>query len=231
MNRNPDCDERINAWLDGEAASAEREEIFAALGADPALERRACELRRVKALVRHAYEDIAPPLARRAPRLSAARAAAAALALFAVGVGTGWGLSEWRSTSPSLAAGVHAAAALPSQHVPGVVIQVADRDPEKWQLAIDQAGALVDPEWNRDPLDVVIVAYGPGLGMLRDGSRVTAAVRAALGRGIRFVACGNTMENEHVADRELLPGVTIARAGASLEILALERAGYAYVRI
>jgi anti-sigma factor RsiW len=50
MNRNPDCDENINAWLDGEAASAEREEIFAALGADPALER-------------HAYEDIAPPAA------------------------------------------------------------------------------------------------------------------------------------------------------------------------
>jgi anti-sigma factor RsiW len=82
MNRNADCDENINAWLDGEAASAEREEIFAALGADPALERRACELRRVKALVRHAYEDIAPP-----------------------------------------------AAALPAQPMPGVVIQVVDREP------------------------------------------------------------------------------------------------------
>jgi intracellular sulfur oxidation DsrE/DsrF family protein len=229
MNRNPECDESINAWLDGEAASAEREEIFAALGADPALERRACELRRVKALVRHAYEDIAPPAARRAPRFSAARAAT--LALFALGVGTGWGLSEWRSAFSSPPSGLHASAALPAQHMPGVVIQVADRDPEKWRLAIDQASALVDPEWNREPLDVVIVAYGPGLGMLREGSRVTPEVDAALGRGIRFVACGNTMETEHVADRERLPGVTVARAGASLEILALERAGYAYVRI
>jgi hypothetical protein len=35
--------------------------------------------------------------------------------------------------------------------MPGVVIQVADREPEKWRLAIDQASALVDPEWNREP--------------------------------------------------------------------------------
>jgi intracellular sulfur oxidation DsrE/DsrF family protein len=117
-----------------------------------------------------------------------------------------------------------------STPMPGVVLQVADSDPAKWQLAIDQATAILDPEAPRS-FDVVVVAHGPGLGMLRSGSPVSAAVHESLARGIRFVACGNTMERGNVAAHELLPGVTVARSGASLEILALERAGYAYVRI
>ncbi len=230
MSHPTDCDDRLNAFVDGQAGPAEREELFAQAAADPALERRLCELRRVKALVRHAYEDVAPPLRRGKPAVSPRRVAA--LALFALGVGTGWALSMWQRAEPAALAGAKTLAqSHPVSHMPGLVIQVADRDPDKWQLAIDQARTVIDPEWNREPLDVVIVAYGPGLGMLRRGSPAGGAVDRAIARGIRFVACGNTMQNDHVADADLLPGVTIARAGATAEILALERAGYAYVRI
>jgi len=229
MNLPPDCDERLNAFVDGEAGAAEREEVFAAIAADPALERRIADARRLKALVHHAYEDVAPPMRRRKPANAPRRAAA--LALFALGLATGWMLSAWHGGEPGTAPRPAVALARPSARMPGVVIQVADRDPEKWRLAIEQAKAVVDPEWRKEPFDVVIVAYGPGLGMLRSASPVRSAVNESLAQGIRFVACGNTMENDHVAARELLPGVTIARSGASLEILALERAGYAYVRI
>ena len=230
MNRPTDGDDGLNAFVDGEAGREEREELFARAAAEPALERRLCELRRMKALVRHAYEDVVPPTRRPKPGVSPRRVAA--LALFAVGVATGWLLSTWQRSEPVAPPRASALAqARPAPRMPGVVIQVADRDPAKWRLAIDQASAVIDPEWNREPLDVVIVAYGPGLQMLRKGSGARSAVDSAMTRGIRFVACGNTMQNDHVADADLLPGVTIARAGATAEILALERAGYAYVRI
>lgn len=229
MSIRTDGDARLNAFVDGEADSAEREEVFAAIAADPGVEQRLCEIRRVKSLMRHAYEDVAAPAPRARPAVSARRIAAGAL--FALGIGTGWMLAAWNGTGPKATPVAVQGTRPESKAMPGVVIQVADGDPTKWRLAIDQAKAVLDPEWNRGAFDVVIVAYGPGLGMLREGSPVRSAVRESLGHGIRFVACGNTMENFHVAESELLPGVTVARAGATLEILALERAGYAYVRI
>ena len=222
-------DARLNAFVDGEADSAEREEVFAAVEADAAIEQRLCEIRRVKSLMRHAYEDVAAP-APRARRAVSARSVAAG-ALFALGIATGWMLAAWNGGELQIAPLPAQGARPDAKAMPGVVIQVADGDPAKWRLAIEQAKAVLDPEWNRGGFDVVVVAYGPGLGMLRQGSAVRAAVHESLGDGVRFVACGNTMENFHVAARELLPGVTIARAGATFEILALERAGYAYVRI
>lgn len=229
MRFRPDADARLHAFLDGEADCAEREEVFAAIAADASMEQRLCEMRRVKSMVRHAYEDVAPP----ARRVKSARMAGrmGAAALFVLGIATGWALSVWNGTEPGKV-GAHVSMPGPaSRAVPGVVIQVADADPAKWRLAIEQAAAVLDPEWNHGAFDVVVVAYGPGLGMLRSGSAVRDAVHESLARGIRFVACGNTMENYHVAANDLLPGVSVARAGATFEILALERAGYAYVRI
>ncbi len=229
MNTPTDCDERLNAFVDGEAGAAEREEVFAAMAADPSLARRVDELRRVKSLVGHAYGEVPAPRRRRPPARSPWRAAA--LALFVAGVATGWIASQWRGAAGRDARPAAGTLARAPGVVPGLVIQVADHDVAKWRLAIDQAAAAIDPRWRRGTLDVVIVAYGPGLAMLRGGSAAREAIAAARARGIRFVACGNTMANEHVAARELLPGIAVAEEGATLEILALERAGYAYVRI
>lgn len=114
--------------------------------------------------------------------------------------------------------------------MPGVVIQVADRDPARWRLALEQARMVAEAA--QDPrLDVIVIAYGPELDMLRSESAVRDGLVASLAQGIRLVACGNTMNREHVRAGDLLPGVTIAGAGATLEILALQRAGYAYIRI
>jgi intracellular sulfur oxidation DsrE/DsrF family protein len=111
-----------------------------------------------------------------------------------------------------------------------VVIQVADADPAKWRLALDQATEVAEYAEGR-VFDVVVIAYGPGLGMLRSASPVRTAIERSQQKGVRFVACGNTMETERVRAAQLLPGVMVASAGATLEILALQKAGYAYVRI
>lgn len=214
-------DDRINAFVDEEAAPAEREELFRASRGDEALRRRIAVAHELKALVRHAY-DVSPARPARRPAFAARRIAAAVLAAALLSAAA----FEWhdaRSSRPEpSAAAPHA--------MPGLVIQVADADPAKWKLAVEQAAQVASYSEGR-VFDVVVIAYGPGLPMLRRASPIASGIGRSQRRGIRFVACGNTMETEHVAAHELLPGVAVAKAGATLEILALQKAGYAYVRI
>lgn len=60
-------EERLNAFVDGELAAAEREEILAASAADADLAQRLCALRAGKELLRHAYDQGSLPMA---PKMS-----------------------------------------------------------------------------------------------------------------------------------------------------------------
>lgn len=52
-----------------------------------------------------------------------------------------------------------------------VVFQVSDADPAKWNLALNNA-RNVQAELGKDSVQIEIVAYGPGLGMLKRESKV-----------------------------------------------------------
>ncbi|MBL8478523.1 MAG: hypothetical protein JNK59_04380, partial [Sterolibacteriaceae bacterium] len=54
-------DEQLNAFIDEELDSADRERVLAAVAVDGELAQRACALRLVKEQVRHAYAE--PPAA------------------------------------------------------------------------------------------------------------------------------------------------------------------------
>ena len=47
-----------------------------------------------------------------------------------------------------------------------VVIQVSDADPQKWNLALNNA-KNIQTDLGADKAEVEIVAYGPGIGMLK----------------------------------------------------------------
>ncbi|MGH8705841.1 MAG: hypothetical protein ACREUO_10540 [Burkholderiales bacterium] len=51
-----------------------------------------------------------------------------------------------------------------------LVIQVSDNDPAKWNLALNNA-RNVQADLGRNNVDIEIVAYGPGLNMLKDDSK------------------------------------------------------------
>jgi len=66
-----------------------------------------------------------------------------------------------------------------------VVIQVSDNDPAKWSLALNNA-KNVQQDLGKDKVQIEIVAYGPGLGMLKAESKVAdrlagAQIERALG--------------------------------------------------
>ncbi|MEJ5209862.1 MAG: DsrE family protein [Burkholderiales bacterium] len=111
---------------------------------------------------------------------------------------------------------------------PGFVIQVSDNDPAKWNLALNNA-KNVQKDLGADKAEVEIVAYGPGLNMLKAESEVANRIQDALKDGVKVVACGNTMKGMKVQKEDLVPGVAVVKAGV-LEIGEKQRAGWTYIR-
>jgi uncharacterized protein len=109
-----------------------------------------------------------------------------------------------------------------------LVIQVSDADPKRWAIALNNA-QNVQQDLGKDKVDIEIVAYGPGLGMLKMDSVVGARVSEAVGDGVKVVACENTMTKEKVTRDDMLPKIGYAKSGV-VEIMQRQQQGYAYVR-
>lgn len=112
-----------------------------------------------------------------------------------------------------------------------LVIQVSTDDPRTQKIALNNAVNL-QKHYGIDNIDIEIVAYGPGLGLLTDKSREASRVTSLALQDITFSACGNTMKK--VSEKtgkmpELLEGVGQVPAGVA-RILELQEQGYAYLR-
>lgn len=121
-----------------------------------------------------------------------------------------------------------------------VVIQVDQNDPAVMNLALNNAQNIV--EFYRDKhedVSVEIVAYGPGLTMLRDDTspvkdRIAhiASAEATFPSKIVFSACNNTLQG--MQKREGHKITIISQAGivpsGAVRIMQLEEQGWSYVR-
>ncbi len=109
-----------------------------------------------------------------------------------------------------------------------VVIQVSDNDPAKWNLALNNA-RNVQVDLGMDNVDVEIVAYGPGLPMLKADSKVAQRLDSAAKQGVGLMACENTMRNTKVERGEIFGGAKFVDAGV-VHIMNRQREGWSYVR-
>lgn len=124
----------------------------------------------------------------------------------------------------ALAAQAQGTAAKPHK----VVFQVSDADPAKWNLALNNA-RNVQEDLGREQVAIEIVAYGPGIGMLKLESTAGARVAEALGTGVSVVACENTMRNQKIVRADMLPGIGYVGAGV-VQLMTRQKEGYAYIR-
>ncbi|CAN7198420.1 DsrE family protein [Polaromonas sp. LjRoot131] len=110
----------------------------------------------------------------------------------------------------------------------GIVIQVSDNDPAKWNLALNNAKNLQD-DVGAANVEIEIVAYGPGINMLKlespTGSRIADAAKA----GIKVTACENTMRGQKLGKDDMLAGISYVPAGVT-EIMKKQHEGWAYLR-
>jgi uncharacterized protein len=130
--------------------------------------------------------------------------------------------------------GAYAQAAKPHR----VVIQVDQNDPEVMNLALNNARNLLDYYRDKkEDVDVEIVAYGPGLHMLRDDTspvkdRIKELANVSSPSKIVFSACNNTkqgMEKREGHPITIIPQATIVPAGV-VRIMELQEKGYSYVK-
>ncbi len=121
-----------------------------------------------------------------------------------------------------------AAAAQPAAPANKVVLQVSDNDPAKWNLALNNARNL-QADLGAANVAIEIVAYGPGINMLKMDSAVGGRVDEALSAGVRVVACENTMHNAKLAKTDMLNKIGYVPAGV-VELMQKQQQGWAYVR-
>lgn len=109
-----------------------------------------------------------------------------------------------------------------------VVFQVSDSDPGKWGLALNNARNVQD-SFGADKVDVEIVVYGPGIGMLKADAPISNRVGAAVKSGVQIVACENTMTAQNITRADMNPAISYVPAGV-VQLMKRQREGWAYIR-
>lgn len=109
-----------------------------------------------------------------------------------------------------------------------VVFQVSDADPKKWNLVLNNAKNVQDG-LGAGNVDVEIVVYGPGIGMLKFDSTVASRVDEAKDDGVKIVACENTMQNLNLTKNDMLSSIGYVPGGV-IELMKKQKEGYAYIR-
>ncbi len=109
-----------------------------------------------------------------------------------------------------------------------VVVQVSEADPGRWNLALNNAHNI-QKDMGAGRVDVEVVAFGPGIDMLKKDSSVAQRIDAATLSGVKVMACENTMHARKLAKADMLDGIGYVPSGV-VEIMRREREGWSYLR-
>ena len=109
-----------------------------------------------------------------------------------------------------------------------VVIQVSDAGPAKWNLTLNNAKNIQDA-FGKNNVDIEIVAFGPGIEMLKRQSEVGSKIDKALADGIKIVACENTMKAMQLTTADMLPTIGYVPSGV-VELMKKQKEDWSYLR-
>jgi uncharacterized protein len=109
-----------------------------------------------------------------------------------------------------------------------VVFQVSDGETTNWNLALNNV-RNIQTELGAANVDIEIVAYGPGIAMLKLDSPVGNRIAEAAAAGVKIVACENTMHGQHLSRSDMLNGIGYVSAGV-VEIMQRQQQGWSYIR-
>jgi len=119
-----------------------------------------------------------------------------------------------------------------------IAIQVDQNDPAVMNMVLNNASNVIEHYRGKgEDVDVEIVAYGPGMNMLRaDTSPVAERIKhlkemVSPGK-IQFSACNNTKQGTEKTEGHaisILPEATIVPSGV-VRLMELQEQGWSYVR-
>jgi uncharacterized protein len=131
-----------------------------------------------------------------------------------------------------------ASAALAESKPHRVTIQVDQNDPQVMNLALNNVNAVIEYYRSKnEDVDIDVVAYGPGLHMLRaDTSPVQDRIKhfkdLVFPGKIQFSACNNTKQGMEKAEGHaisVLPEATVVPSGV-VHVMELQEQGWSYVK-
>jgi intracellular sulfur oxidation DsrE/DsrF family protein len=112
-----------------------------------------------------------------------------------------------------------------------IVLQLSDNDVRKQNLVISVANNLLK-FYDPDKVAIEVVAFGPGIEVLRSESPSRKQVESLIAQGVRFDVCLNTVdtiERETGRRPEIIPAATPVQVGVG-QIMFLTENGYTLVR-
>jgi len=112
-----------------------------------------------------------------------------------------------------------------------IVLQLSDNDPRKQALVISVANNLLK-FYDPDKVAIEVVAFGPGIDLLRSENPSRKLVESLIAQSVRFDVCLNTVdtiERETGRRPDIIPAATPVQVGVG-QILLLTENGYTLVR-
>ena len=112
-----------------------------------------------------------------------------------------------------------------------IVLQLSDNDPKRQALVISVAYNLLK-FYDPDKVAIEVVAFGPGIDLLRTDNANRKLVESLIAQGVRFDVCLNTVdtvERDTGKRPEIIPAATPVQVGVG-QILLLTENGYTLVR-
>ena len=111
------------------------------------------------------------------------------------------------------------------------MLQLSDNDPRKQGLVLSVASNLMK-FYDPDKVAIEVVAFGPGIDLLRPEHPKRKMVESLVAQGTRFDICLNTvdtLERENGKRPEFIAAATPVQVGVA-QILFLTENGYTLVR-
>ena len=142
-------------------------------------------------------------------------------------------MSASRRTFVAAGAAALVAIALPAAAQPQptknrALFQITDNDPARWNLILNNMANLRDGVGG-EGAEIELVAYGPGLLMLKADSPVKERLAEALKSGVKINACQQTMRGMKFVPGDMVPDIGYVPSGV-VEVMRKQQQGWAYIR-
>ena len=109
-----------------------------------------------------------------------------------------------------------------------VVFHVTIDDTRIWNQSLNNMNQL-QKIIGKDNIDIELVVNGYGIGMLKMESVVGNRVDEAVAKGIKVVACEETMRGQKLTKADMLASIGYVPGGV-IEVMQKQKDGYAYLK-
>ena len=109
-----------------------------------------------------------------------------------------------------------------------LVVQVTDGEAQRWNMALNNIRNL-QTELGAANVEVELVAYGPGINMLKADATTANRISDAIKSGVKIVACENSLKAMKVGKEDMHGEIGYVPAGV-VEIMRKQQEGWAYLR-